>query len=233
VRLHYLQHEPFEDPGNILAWAEERRCRIDRTMLYKGEALPAPDSFEFLVVMGGSMGVYDEQRYPWLVAERDCIAAAVDGGKKVLGICLGAQLISVVLGGRVRRNEHEEIGWFPVRLTSAGAACGLFRAFPPEFEAFHWHADTFSIPSPARRLAQSDACRNQAFTWAEGRVAALQFHIEVDPSSLVKMARYLARQGMSGPFVQEPAEVARAAAERCARLKPLLYGMLNAMAALP
>lgn len=229
VRLHYLQHEPFEDPAEILTWAQERGFAVSRTFLFRGEELPSPSSFDWLVIMGGSMGVYDERRYPWLVAEKRFIADAISGGKTVLGVCLGAQLISHVLGGAVSKNRYEEIGWFPVKLTGGAATSRIFGEFPQEFMAFHWHADTFAIPEGATRLAESEGCRNQAFQYDNGRVAALQFHIEIDIPSVTKMAQYLARKAIRGKYVQNSQDIIAVPDERFHQIRALLYGMLDSM----
>ncbi len=229
MKLHYLQHEFFEDPAAILTWAKGKRWRISRTMLLKEHPFPDPSAIDWLVVMGGSMGVYDEKRYPWLVAEKEFIAETIERGKKVVGVCLGAQIISHVLGGVVCRNEHEEIGWFPVTLTEEGRTSEIFAGSPQTFCAFHWHADTFTIPQTAQRLAASDACRNQAFAYDGGRVVGLQFHIEADRHTVTKMAKHLAKKPRTGKYIQSPADITDVPEERYELLKATLYGMLDAM----
>ena len=152
------------------------------------------------------MSVHDEDRYPWLVAEKRCIAAAINAGKTVVGVCLGAQLIAEVLGARVRRNEHREIGWFPVRKVSGAPQPGVAAAFPPEIEAFHWHGDTFGLPAGAIHLARSDACEHQAFVYQE-RVLALQFHLETTRAAAAALIENCGDELTPGPFVQTPAEM--------------------------
>jgi GMP synthase-like glutamine amidotransferase len=229
MKLHYLQHESFEDPAAILSWAREKRWRVSKTMLFREHAFPDPSAIDWLIVMGGSMGVYDEKRYPWLVREKEFIAEAIERGKKVIGVCLGAQLISHVLGGVVCRNEHEEIGWFPVTLTEEGGTTEIFADFLQTFNAFHWHADTFTIPQKAQRLAESEACRNQAFAYDNGRVVGLQFHIEVDRRIVTKMAKHLAKKPRGGKYIQSPEDIANAPEERYTTLNTMLYRMLDAV----
>ena len=96
------------------------------------------------------MGAYYKNIYPGLAAEKRFIAQAISPGVKVLGICLGAQLIASALGAKVYPNAHKEIGWFPINLTSDGIASALFRNLPSEFFAFHWHGDTFDLPPGAK-----------------------------------------------------------------------------------
>ena len=120
IRLHCLQHVPFEGPAHIADWAREQRAQFDLTPLWHSACLPVLRDFDWLVVMGGPMSVGDEGLYHWLHKEKALIAAAIAARKVVLGVCLGAQLIAEVLGSRVYPNRHKEIGCFPVNLTSAG-----------------------------------------------------------------------------------------------------------------
>ena len=101
MRLHYLQHVPFEGLGNIETWAKNKGFHITRTRFFDNEPLPSTDDFEWLVVMGGPMNIYEETGYPWLVKEKKFIEECLKRDKFVLGICLGGQLIADVLGGRV------------------------------------------------------------------------------------------------------------------------------------
>jgi GMP synthase-like glutamine amidotransferase len=149
--------------------------------------LPAPGDLDLLVVMGGPMNVYQHADYPWLLAERALIGAAIDHGKAMLGICLGAQLIADVLGGPVTSGPHPEIGWYPVELSQAGRAHPAFSGFPPRYTALHWHGDMFGIPPGTIHVASSRACPNQAFATADGRVVGLQFHLEETPDSLAAL----------------------------------------------
>jgi len=114
MRIQCLQHVNFEGPASIETWARERGLSMEKTDLSAGAALPGCDDFDWLVVMGGPMNVYEESAYPWLAGEKRLIGDAIGRGRLVLGVCLGAQLIASVLGAAVYRNSHREIGWFPV-----------------------------------------------------------------------------------------------------------------------
>src|SRR3974377_365570 len=117
MRIHYLKHVPFEGLGFIEEWAGTNGHRVSATRQYAEETLPGSDDFDLLVVMGGHVGACDDDRCPWLTTEKRFIEQAVEADKPVLGICLGAQLLAAVSGARVYRNQHKEIGWFPVTLT--------------------------------------------------------------------------------------------------------------------
>lgn len=178
MKIHWLQHDPLETPGVILDWAKARGHETASTLLCAGEPLPALDSFDWLVVMGGPMNVYEEDIYPWLKPEKSFLGAAIGAGKTVIGICLGAQLIACVAGGLVSKNALPEIGWLPVRLTERALADPLFAGFAPEPVVLQWHGDTFSkLPAGASLLAESEACAHQAFVYKE-RVFGFQFHLE-------------------------------------------------------
>ncbi|HOT07735.1 MAG: GMP synthase (glutamine-hydrolyzing) subunit A [Methanosaeta sp. PtaB.Bin039] len=205
MRLHYLQHVPFEDLANIEVWAKDRGHSLSKTLLFNGEPVPGLDKFDWLVVMGGPMSIYEEEKFPWLAHEKRFIRRSIESGKIVLGVCLGAQLIADILGGRVRRNEHREIGWHRVSLTSDGLRSRIFGVLPEHFTAFHWHGDTFDIPPAAARMAESRACLNQAFE--VGKSIGLQFHLESSMSSINSLIENCREELAGGEFVQLPEEI--------------------------
>lgn len=206
MRIHYLQHVPFEDLANIESWASSRGHTISRTLLFEDEALPDISSFDWLIIMGGPMNIYEHDKYPWLIREKQFIGRAISADKIVLGICLGAQLMSDVLGGAVTKNKHREIGWFPVSLTCDGQASPIFSVLPERFIALHWHGDTFSIPPGAKKVALSEACINQAFVF--GRAIGLQFHLESSKDSIDHLLENCADELTEGPYVQKPEQLA-------------------------
>jgi GMP synthase-like glutamine amidotransferase len=139
MKLHYIQHVPFENSGNIEAWAKANGHSVTKTVLYYDEAFPEPGEYDWLVIMGGPMNVYEEKDYPFLKREKAFIKDAIAKKKRVLGVCLGAQLLSDVLGGKVTANANKEIGWFKVKLTPEAKQSPVFKNLPQEFNAFHWH----------------------------------------------------------------------------------------------
>lgn len=207
MRLHVLEHAPFEGPAAIGAWAKKRGHAISTTRLFASEGMPPPSAFDWLVVMGGPMGANDDAAYPWMAAEKRLIAEAISGGKIVLGVCLGAQLIARVLGARVSRNAHQEIGWFPVHLTEEARSSRLFGEFPSTFTPFHWHGDTFDIPAGAKRIAWSEGCANQAFECG-GRVVGLQFHLELSAEEGIgALIEHCGGEIAEGPYIQKPGDL--------------------------
>ncbi|MBP2133888.1 GMP synthase-like glutamine amidotransferase [Methanomicrobium sp. W14] len=183
MRVHSLLHVPFEDTGCIRPYCEEKGYGYSETRLYAGEKPPSLNDFDLLVVMGGTMNIYEEERFPFLSGEKRFIKSAINLGKKVLGICLGAQLISSVLGGCVRKNEFKEIGWFDVQKCAGAEKNPFLGVIPDNFRAFHWHGDTFEIPAGCTRILESEGCKNQGFVFG-GSVLALQCHPEVTAGTL-------------------------------------------------
>lgn len=224
MRVHWFQHVPFEGLGSIEPWMRAQGHTLSCTRLYAGEMPPATDAYDWLIVMGGPMNIYQEREHPWLTAEKQAIGAAINGGQRVLGICLGAQLIADVLGAKVTRNPQKEIGWFPVERTPEAGRSPLFADFPERFEAYHWHGDTFGLPSGALRVAHSAACEQQAYVW-DGRVVGLQFHLETTPASAAELIESARAEIVPAPYIQS-AEVMLADATRFERLNRLMSCLL-------
>jgi GMP synthase-like glutamine amidotransferase len=206
-RIRCLQHVPFEGPAYIKDWALQKNHAFAITHLYEGEALPALHEFDFLVVMGGPMGVNDHSKYTWLSEEKTFIRTCVELGKPVIGICLGAQLMAAAMGAPVTPNHSKEIGWFNLSKTEAGMSQPLLDGFHTDTPVFHWHGDTFGIPRMGKHLLKSDACVNQAFIIGINALA-LQFHLEMTPESLQGMLENCGDELLAdGPFIQTASQI--------------------------
>lgn len=223
MRMHYLQHVAFEGPAAIADWARDRGHALTGTRLDRGAPLPRLADFDWLVVMGGPMGVADVGEYSWMTAELRLIREAVETGKIVLGVCLGAQLIAHAVGARVYRASNREIGWFPVEAID-GEVEDAFDGLPPRFTPLHWHGDTFELPAGAIHLARGPACPNQAFQLGP-RVLGLQFHLEATPESVGALVDHCAEEIGDGPWEMAP-EAIRDCATRCADVAPVLQAVL-------
>ena len=178
--LLVLQHISCEPPGAYEDELLDRGGKLRRVMVDQGEPLPGWRAFDGIVAMGGPMGAYEDEAFPWLRDEKRLVAEAVSAGMPVWGVCLGAQLLAASLGARVAPGPHSEVGVLPVSRTAAGASDPVFSVLPDEFEALQWHADTFALPDGAVQLARSDAYEQQAFV--VNRAYGMQFHIEVGTS---------------------------------------------------
>jgi len=229
IRLHWLQHVPFEGLGCIEQWALSRGCSPSVTRFYNRDTLPDAGGVDMLIVMGGPMGVHDEQAYPWLIHEKRFIETCIGRGIPVLGICLGAQLIASVLGAKVYRNTYKEIGWYDVVLTGAALKHPVAEMLPASFTAFHWHGDTFDIPASCIHLARSRACKNQAFLY-HGTVLGFQFHLESTPQSVEQLIRNCGDEiQQGGPYVQRIEEI-RCAASYYTNMNNLMSAILTYLA---
>ena len=186
MNIHILQHVPFEDTGAIGQWINKNHYKKFYTRLYANDPFPAINSFDLLIILGGPMGTYEEDKHVWLIKEKEFIRQAVKSGKKILGICLGSQLLADVLGAKVYKNNKKEIGWFPVTLTPDGRNNALFDGIEDTVNVFHWHGDTFTLPEKSTHLLESKVCSNQAFLY-ESHVLGLQFHFEATPESVISM----------------------------------------------
>lgn len=207
MRLLLIQHDPLDGPGTLTDWAAARGHSVAICLIYRGESLPPIDSFDLLVSLGGPMGAYEEEKYPWLAAEKEYVRQAVAAGKKILGLCLGCQLLADALGGKAFRHTCKEFGWQPIEPLPEGTAwfgTGVL------FKAFQWHGDTYSLPPGAVQIARNEAAEQQAFLLkgpAGNPVIGLQFHLEWT-ESMTREA--LAEPGVappSSPSVQTPEEI--------------------------
>ena len=203
MKIHSLLHVPFEDTGCIKPYAISRGHSFSETHLYRGECLPSLNDFDLLVVMGGTMNIYEEEKFPFLSEEKRFIRSSIDSGKKVIGICLGAQLIASVLGADVRKNENKEIGWFDVFKADDAGKTPFSKIIPDSFKVFHWHGDTFDIPDGCVHILKSKGCKNQGFIYKE-TVIGLQCHPEVTKDTLNSLSENCPEEVLEkGRYIQE------------------------------
>ena len=175
-----IQHVAFENLGSLESVLQEQGYAVTYVNAYQdgmaAQVLAAdPD---LLVVLGGPIGVYEEDDYPFVADEIALIKQRLQQGKPLLGICLGAQLIAAALGAKVYSSGTKEIGWSPLTLSPAGLDSPLRFLQGSATSVLHWHGDTFTLPEGATLLASTEECQNQAFAYGH-KVLGLQFHAEV------------------------------------------------------
>jgi GMP synthase-like glutamine amidotransferase len=186
ISIHTFMHVPYEGLGCIKDWITDKGHSLTYTRFYEHYKLPNLNDIDWLIVMGGPMGVYDEKIYPWLTKEKEFINQAIINGKTIIGICLGSQLIAEVLGAKVFPNKQKEIGWFDILQSDTLSNHPFCDFFEAQFKAFHWHGDTFELPNGSIHLFQSEFCLNQAFLF-NNKILGLQFHFEVTLLSIRSM----------------------------------------------
>jgi GMP synthase-like glutamine amidotransferase len=210
-----LQHDPYDGPGYLGESLLRRGARLTIVRLDNDEVLPDVLAYDLILVMGGAMNVYQEDKHSWLVEETRAICNAIEAGKAVLGVCLGGQLLAKALGAQVRLGGATEIGLTPITLTDAGVMDPLFDGLS-QLEAVEWHDDTFDIPTGAIALASSEGCAHQAFRFGQ-RAYGLQFHPEVSPMMLAEWIKAEAQPIDRSSFqrsVENKAGALRAQADR-------------------
>lgn len=212
-----FRHAASEGPGYLAEYLTrhslaQRLIRID-----SDDPVPSSiDEFSALVFMGGPMSVNDD--LPWIPPVLELIRRAVAADLPVLGHCLGGQLIGKALGGAVTHNPVKEIGWLPVSRVAGPLAADWLDGLPGEFEVFHWHGETFSIPPGATRILASRDCANQAFVI--GKTLAFQCHVEMTADMVRDWARLgAAETSQTCATVQNTEQLTADLGQRVARLQ--------------
>lgn len=201
-----VQHLAFEDLGSFAPWLQARGHAIVPVQAGVDDVGQAIRRAEWLVVLGGPIGVYEADRYPFLGDEIEALRERLAARRPTLGICLGAQLIARALGARVYPGVCKEIGWSALQLTEAGARSALRHL--AGVPVLHWHGDTFDLPSQAEWLAATALTPHQAFRVGP-EVLALQCHIEAEARTferwLIGHTVELAAAGIDVPLLRQAA----------------------------
>jgi GMP synthase-like glutamine amidotransferase len=178
-KILIIKHVSNEGPGLIRTFFEDQGWPVELVDFSNGDVLPNNfDSIAAVVMLGGPMNVYEEEKYTFLKKEDDFITRLLIEEIPFLGVCLGAQLLAKSCQGRVFKSRSEEIGWYTVHMTIEGRQDTLFYGLPTHLTVFQWHGDTFEIPEGGTLLVQGKTCKNQAFKIGQ-YAYGLQFHIEV------------------------------------------------------
>ncbi|HTY21587.1 MAG TPA: type 1 glutamine amidotransferase [Desulfomonilaceae bacterium] len=173
-----IVHVESEGPGTLGVFLVSAGATLRMARLYAGDSVPESiDGLDAVVSMGGPMNVYEEEKYPFLKHETTLLRKAIDAGRPVLGVCLGAQMIAKACGARVVKSPKKEVGWGQIFVTNAGKEDVLFNGLPPTLEVLQWHEDMFEIPEAGSLIATGNDCPNQAFRYRNA--FGLQFHVEV------------------------------------------------------
>ncbi len=201
MKITALYHVSFEKLGYIEDWIIRKGHTLSEIRLFENQALPLVGDFDLLILMGGPVSVNDEAVFPWLESEKEFIRQSIQAGKAILGICLGAQLIASALGSKVYQSKEKEIGWFPVHFTRNLAITTQIPLMTEEMTVFHWHGETFDLPSGAEWLSKSEGTANQAFIYNQS-ILAVQFHLEMKPENISLMINHVGHELVPARFIQ-------------------------------
>lgn len=212
MKVHFVLHETFEVPGAYLKWAQERGHQVTTTKVYENETLPeSVDDIDFLIVMGGPQSPdEDREAFPYYdpQAEIQLIQKAIKSDRYIVGVCLGAQLLSVAYGAEYEHSPEREIGVFPITLTEAGLNDEHVKVLGPTLNTGHWHGDMPGLTEDAVVLATSQGCPRQIIRFSS-RHYAFQAHLELDPEAVELLITadgedVIEEQSSKLTFVQNP-----------------------------
>ncbi|HTV48724.1 MAG TPA: type 1 glutamine amidotransferase [Phycisphaerae bacterium] len=186
-KILVLQHVEPETIGNISGALARAHLQTQTIEIFSGQSIPS-DAAEFagLIVMGGPMGVYEQQQYPFIREELRLIESALRLKLPILGVCLGSELLAAALGAKVYPTEKIEIGWYPVRKLPAAKGDPLMDVLPQTFNAFIWHGDIFDLPAGSTPLMASDLTACQAYRYGDNAYGFL-CHLEVNFHQILAM----------------------------------------------
>ena len=215
MKVHFVLHETFEVPGAYLKWAQERGHQVTTTKVYESEVLPeSVDELDFLIVMGGPQSPdEDREAFPYYdpQAEIQLIQKAIKSDRYIVGVCLGAQLLSVAYGAEYEHSPEREIGVFPITLTEAGLEDEHVKVLGPTLITGHWHGDMPGLSEDAVVLATSQGCPRQIIRFSPKHYA-FQAHLEFDPEAVNLLIaadgeEVLEEQSSKLTFVQNPQDI--------------------------
>ncbi|MCI6872841.1 MULTISPECIES: type 1 glutamine amidotransferase [Hallerella] len=223
METYIFQHVAFEGPGAILPYLESKGYHVHLVKLYAGDLVPSSLDVDFAVLMGGPMSALEEDKYPFMVEEKQLCRELFAADKPVLGVCLGAQIMANAFFAPIRQNPEKEIGFYPVTFENGFTV-----------NAFHWHGETFDIPEYAESIAYSEACRNQGFKM--GRSLGLQFHLETTAESLNSLLENCAEEleaalSAKAKYVQSKSQILETAKTALPELNAAMTELLDAMLA--
>ncbi len=175
MKILIIQHEDSTTPGSTLKYLKARN--LDYEVHFFKNGLPADTTYSGIIILGGGMNADEIELYPWLIEEKKYLKNCIENKIKIFGICLGAQLLSELLGGNVFTANEWELGWHPVQLANSNNS----------LMALHWHGQQFTLPPRAKLLGSSPVCPVQGFEIDQ--IKAYQFHPEADAGWVIPNAK--------------------------------------------
>jgi GMP synthase (glutamine-hydrolysing) len=206
VRILCIQHADFETPGTIAPWASHNEHGFKIQKPYRGERLSDVGDFDVLILMGGPQSAVRIAEFPYLQPEIALIRAALSKDKKILGFCLGAQLIGEALGAKTEKSPEKEIGVYPISLTAEGRNDPLLKGLPGTFPVIHWHSEMPGLTDNAAVLAASPGCPRQIVRYGNNAYG-FQCHLEITADGIKTMIEAVPEDLSPSTFTQSPREL--------------------------
>lgn len=207
MKILIITHASFEKAGSIKTWAEMHGHQMVEVKPYEGEMLPEVKDYDLIVVMGGPQSPLTIEETPYLKDEIQLLVQAIKLNKKIIGVCLGAQLIGEALGAKTEKSPNREIGNYQIVLLQDAKDDVIFSKFSQKFAVMHWHNDMPGIPDGAILLAASDGCPRQIYRYGD-RVYGFQCHFELTKDLVVEMIKHCHEDiKAGGRYVMTPEEL--------------------------
>lgn len=229
MKILFITHADFEKPGYIETWGKQNNYVIQEVRPYLGEKLPDAHSFDFLVVMGGPQSPLTINDTPYLNDEITIIKQAIKQNKRIMGVCLGAQLIGEALGAKTERSPYREVGMYPIELLEAAKTDKFFRNLPAKFDVMHWHSDMPGISIGSEVIAASAGCLRQIIRYGE-KIYGFQCHLELTQDLIKKMIKNCMNDMAPGKYIYTAEQLM---AVHYSEINARLREFLNYLANLP
>jgi GMP synthase-like glutamine amidotransferase len=206
MKVLAIQHDAADTPGAAGEIVERLGHTLDIVRIERGDKIPSTVDADLMMSFGGGVSLSSGDFPAWVTDEQNLMLQYMNAGRRLVGICLGGQMIAAALGCQIRRNREVEVGWHPVEQvegTDETIATGLF---PDPCMVLHWHQDTFDIPPGGTHFLRSEACDNQAFV-IDNRIFGFQFHLEANDQTVNVFNKVSPLRRREGPYVQSEQRV--------------------------
>jgi len=200
MRILVIQHSAADSLASAESLLHALGHELVQVRIDRQQPIPVSVECDAMILLGGPYPLTTPHRPVWMGEEQQLVRKYIERDRRILGICLGAQILASALGASVQRNEQPELGWHEVRRMSRESSLAN-HGLPDQMTVFHWHRDTFEIPPGAHRLFESTGCRNQAFC-LEDRIFGLQFHLEADARTIRTFLAVSSHRELEGTRVQ-------------------------------
>lgn len=206
MKITLIQHTAVDSPGITSDVLDQNQVEVQVIRIDRGDRIPSLVDSDVLMTFGGPVSLHLPNPPPWVEPERELIRQYAKLGRRVFGICLGAQLIASALGAKTGSNAEPEFGWHTVNRLENSGESKLVSELPSQITALHWHQNTFELPNKSTHLYQSDACTNQAFS-IEDQIIGFQFHPEATAKTIDYYLRVASPSRVTGCYVQTADEI--------------------------